>query len=44
MPEKLTYEHVKAFIENTGYELLSNEYVNSKTKIQIKCNNVHKKR
>ena len=41
MPKKLTYDEVKEFIENLGYELLSKEYVNSKTKLLIKCDKGH---
>jgi hypothetical protein len=41
MPQKLTYEYVKSFIEKDGYVLLSNEYVNSKTKLTIKCDEGH---
>jgi hypothetical protein len=35
------YDYVKNFIENKGYELLSNEYINNKTKLNIKCNKGH---
>ena len=34
---KLTYEYVKEYIESFGYTLLSNEYINSLTKLLIKC-------
>jgi len=34
---KLTYEYVKYFIESKGYQLLSDTYINSKTKLLIKC-------
>ena len=34
---RLTYEYIKEFIENYGCELLSTEYVNNHTKLQIRC-------
>ena len=34
---KLSFEEVKSFIEKEGYTLLSNEYINSNTKICLKC-------
>ena len=38
MPEKLTYEYVKNYIESVdGYKLLSIEYENSHSYLQIKC-------
>ncbi len=36
--KKHTYEFVKKYIENEGYTLLSNNYINSKTKLEVKCN------
>jgi hypothetical protein len=40
--KKHTYEYVKSFIEGeSGYELLSKEYVNSGSKLKIKCNHNH---
>jgi hypothetical protein len=38
---RLTYNQVKTIIENEGYYLLSNEYVNNKEKIKIKCDKNH---
>jgi len=38
---KHTYEFVKNEIENIGYTLLSKEYKNALTKLDIKCNNGH---
>lgn len=38
---KHSYNDIKNYIENEGYELLSNEYKNAQTKIKIKCNNNH---
>jgi len=38
---KYTYEYIKTYIENKGYKLLSNEYVNSHSKIQVMCNKGH---
>jgi hypothetical protein len=40
--KKFTYEFIKNQIENEkGYFLLSNEYIDSKTKLEIKCPNNH---
>ena len=36
------YEYVKEYIESFGYKMLSNEYVNMKTNILVKCSNGHK--
>ncbi len=42
MPEKLTYEYVKNYIESVdGYKLLSIEYENSHSYLQIKCKKNH---
>jgi hypothetical protein len=38
MPEKLTYEFVKNFIDNTGERLLNKTYKNSHEKIFVECN------
>jgi len=38
---RLTYSHVKSFIESKGYTLLSKEYVNANTKLTVKCNKGH---
>lgn len=37
MSKKFTYEEVKSYIENQGYQLLSTEYENNRTKLRIKC-------
>ena len=37
----LKYEDVKRYIEEKGFILLSEKYVNSKTKLSIKCPNGH---
>jgi len=37
MPSKLSYETVKKTIEKEGDELLSNEYINNKKYLKIKC-------
>ena len=37
----LSYDHVKEFIEDKGYKLLSNEYINSKEKIVMLCDKGH---
>jgi len=41
MSKKLTYEYVKNFINSTGYTLLSDNYVNKKTKLSIRCPEDH---
>lgn len=33
----LKYEYVKEYIENEGYKLLSNKYINNRTKLLIEC-------
>lgn len=38
---RFTYEEVKGYIENKGYKLLSTEYINSLSKLQIKCPKGH---
>ena len=35
--QKLTYQEIKEFVESCGCELLSTEYVNNRTKLQIRC-------
>ena len=40
MPKRLTYQEVKSFIEGekgNGCKLISTEYVNSHSKLKIKC-------
>ena len=39
--KKLTYEDVKNYFANGGYELLSKVYVNALTKLSIKCHEGH---
>jgi len=41
MGKKLTYDYVKEQIEIEGYKLLSNEYVNNKSKLTIQCPKGH---
>lgn len=41
MPKKFTYEEVKKYIEDKNEELLSDKYINNRTKIKIKCKNGH---
>lgn len=41
MPNKLTYEQVKEYIESFGYTLISKEYINSSTKIEVMCPKGH---
>ena len=38
---RLTYEHVKQFIENENYTLLSDTYSNSRVKLLIRCGEGH---
>ena len=40
--KKKSYEEVKAYIESFGYELLSTEYINNSTKLDIICPKGHK--
>lgn len=35
--KRLTYEFVKEQFKKEGYELLSKEYVNSRTKLKYRC-------
>ena len=39
--KKFTYEYVKDYIENEGYQLLSKEYINGSEKIEIRCPKGH---
>lgn len=39
---KKSYEEVKAYIESFGYELLSTEYINNSTKLDMICPKGHK--
>jgi len=39
---KLTYEHVKEMVEKEGYKLISKEYRNIKTKLELMCPKGHK--
>jgi Zn finger protein HypA/HybF involved in hydrogenase expression len=39
--KKHTYEYVKDFIEKEGYFLLSEIYLNNRTKMKLKCNKEH---
>lgn len=39
--QKLKYEDVKNYIQSKGYELLSTEYFNNSTKLQMKCEKGH---
>jgi len=41
MSKKLTIEYVRNEIEKAGYELLSDEYINSVTKLKVKCDRGH---
>ena len=37
MPKKLTYREVKEYIESFDYKLLSEEYIDNKTKLKMIC-------
>jgi len=39
--KKLTYEYVKSFIESTGYTVLSDTYINNRTKLMVRCDKGH---
>jgi len=39
--KKLTYDYIKKEIENSGYSLLSNTYVNAHNHLSIKCDKGH---
>lgn len=39
--QKLSYEQVKSFINNTGYSLLSNDYINNNELLSIECDKGH---
>jgi len=39
--KKLTYDYVKKYIEREGYQLLSDTYINKRTKLQVKCSKGH---
>jgi hypothetical protein len=41
MSKRLTYEHVKEFIEKEGYKLISNEYVDAHKQLKIVCSKNH---
>jgi len=41
MPKKLKFEDVRARIEKRGFTLLSEDYIDSKTKLQVVCPNGH---
>lgn len=40
--KKFTYEEVKEYIEQFGYKLLSDEYVNARKHLEIECDKGHK--
>ena len=41
MSKRLTYQHVKQYTENQGYRLISNEYKNVQTPVEIQCDKGH---
>jgi hypothetical protein len=44
MSRKLTYEEVRNYIESKGCKLISEEYINAQTKLEVqcKCGNIYK--
>ena len=42
MPKKLTYEYVYEFIKEKGYVLISKEYINHNSLLEIKCKDCDK--
>ena len=38
---KRTYKYVKNYIENEGYKLISNKYINTHTNLEVQCNKGH---
>ncbi len=41
MTKRYTYQDVKKYIESYGYKLLSDEYINNKKPLRIKCSEGH---
>lgn len=41
MAKKLTFEYVQDFIEKEGYKLISEEYVNSRSYLDVMCPEGH---
>lgn len=41
MSKRLSYQYVKGFIEQEGYKLLSNEYINAHIKLELQCSENH---
>jgi hypothetical protein len=39
--QRFSYEYVKTFLENKGFELLSETYINSNSKLKMKCSKGH---
>ena len=39
---KITYDYVKEYVESFGYILISKEYINSRTKLDMICDKGHK--
>ena len=39
---KITYDYVKEYVESFGYKLISKEYINSRTKLDMICDKGHK--
>lgn len=42
MTRKLTYEHVKNYIEKAGYKLISDNYEKSSKKLEVECSYGHR--
>lgn len=41
MTAKLSYEYVKNYVESKGCELISKKYINSRTKLEVRCPKGH---
>ena len=41
MAKKLSFEYVKDFIQNEGYKLVSKEYINNRTHLDVMCPDGH---
>lgn len=41
MPKRLSYGEVKEYIEEEGYSLISEEYINASTSLTVKCDKEH---
>lgn len=39
--KKLTYDYIKNYIESFDFKLISSEYINSSSKLEVRCSNNH---